>query len=93
MKRKPKTTKPGTVKRIIKHPDPREPEKAEIEVHGADHLYKEIRIENALEDEQGNKVKMKEGAHVDVVVEADSKDTIPEDTSKQEEKPARTASS
>jgi hypothetical protein len=78
MKAKPKTTKPGTVKRIIKHPDPREPEKAEIEVQGADHLYKEIRIENTLEDEKGKKVKVKEGAHVDVTVEADPKDTTPE---------------
>lgn len=52
------------------------PEKAEIAVEGADHLYKEIRIENTLEDEQGRKVKLKEGAQVEVVVEADPKDTV-----------------
>jgi hypothetical protein len=89
MKSKPKTTKAGTVKKIIKNPDPREPEKAEIEVHGADHLYKEIRIENELEDEQGNKVKFKEGAHVDVVVEADPKDTTPQNASGSKSKPAQ----
>jgi hypothetical protein len=78
MKRKPKTTKPGTVKKVIKHPDPREPEKAEIAVEGADHLYREIRIENRLEDSEGKKVKLKEGARVDVTVEAEDKDTTPE---------------
>jgi predicted nucleotidyltransferase len=53
------------------------PEKAEIEVHDADHLYREIRIDNELEDEHGNKVKLKEHADVDVVVEADPKATTP----------------
>ena len=78
MKRKPRTTKPGTVKKVIQHPDPREPEKAEIAVEGADHLYREIRIENRLEDGDGKKVKLKQGAHVDVTVEAEDKDTTPE---------------
>ena len=40
-------------------------------MEGADHLYRELRIENRLEDEKGNEVKLKEGAKVDVVVEAD----------------------
>ena len=72
---KPKTSKPGRVKRVIKLPY--EPEKAEIAVQGADPLYSEIRIENTLEDEQGRKVKLKEGEHVDVIVEADMKATTP----------------
>lgn len=76
-KKKPKTTRPGTVEKIIKSPYPQEPEKAEIAVEGADHLYREIRIENALEDEKGNKVKLKVGAEVNVIVEADAKDTVP----------------
>jgi len=75
--KKPKTTRPGTVEKIIKSPLPHEPEKAEIAVEGADHLYREIRIENSLEDEKGRKVKLKVGAQVDVTVEADLKDTIP----------------
>jgi len=57
--------------------DPREPEKAEISVHGADELYREIRIENALENEEGKKVGMKEGAPVDVTIEAEEKHTTP----------------
>jgi hypothetical protein len=76
-KKKPKTTRPGTVGKIIKSPFPQVPEKAEISIEGADHLYREIRIENTLEDENGKKVKLKEGAQVDVTVEADCKDTVP----------------
>jgi hypothetical protein len=76
-KKKPKTTRPGTVEKIIKSPFPQEPEKAEIAVEGADYLYREIRIENTLEDEKGNQVKLKEGAPVEVTVEADSKHTTP----------------
>src|SRR5712664_1807988 len=75
MTKKPKTTKHGTVKKIIKSPDPSVPEKAEVQVHEADELYKEIRIENALEDERGKKVKLKEDAPVDITVEADTKAT------------------
>ena len=74
---KPKTTKPGTVGKIIKSPFPNEPEKAEIAVEGADHLYREIRIENTLDAERGKKVKLKQGAQVEVTVEADPKDTVP----------------
>ena len=81
MTTKPKTTKPGTVQKIIKSPLPGEPEKAEIAVEGADHLYREIRIENNLEDEKGKKVKLKAGAQVDVTIEADPKETVPKSSS------------
>jgi hypothetical protein len=77
MTKKPKVTKPAVVEKIIKSLDPSEPEKAQIGVEGADDLYKEIRIENTLEDEKGNKVKLKEHAEVDVVIEADAGETIP----------------
>ena len=79
--KRPKTTCPGTVEKIIKSPFPQEPEKAEIAVEGADHLYREIRIENTLQDDKGNKVKLKLGAQVDVIVEADPKDTVPKNAS------------
>ena len=72
-----KTKRPGKVQKIIKPLMPEQSEKAEIVVEGADHLYREIRIENRLEDEQGNEVKLKEGADVDVVVEADADATVP----------------
>jgi len=77
MTKKPKTTKPGVVQKIIEPRVPHEKEMAEIAIEGADHLYREIRIENTLEDDKGKPVKLKPGAHVDVTVEADPKETAP----------------
>jgi len=65
----------GTVEKIIKSPFPSEPEKAQITVEGADHLYREIRVENTLTNENGDEVSLKPGAHVEVTLEADAKDT------------------
>ncbi len=62
----------GTVERVIKPITPTQPEKAEIEIEEADDLYKEIRIENVVSDEKGQKARLKPGAKVDVVVEAES---------------------
>jgi len=56
---------------IHPHPFSGEPEKAQIAVEGADHLYREIRVPNTLTDGQGKKVKLKEGADVQVKIEAD----------------------
>ena len=66
-----KAKKQGVVKKIIRPVHPDEPEKAEITVKGADPLYREIRIENTLENDEGKIVHLKEGAEVDVVVEAE----------------------
>jgi hypothetical protein len=77
MPEKSSTTRPGFVERIIKPVVPEQPEKAQIAVEGADHLYREIRIENTLVDDKGKEVKLKEGAEVDVIVEADPEDTVP----------------
>lgn len=74
---KPSVTLPGTVEKIIPPPVPSMPEKAQISVEGADDLYKEIRLENTLTDENGKEVKLKEGAKVEVTLEADPKDTTP----------------
>ncbi|MGA3088364.1 MAG: hypothetical protein ABSD75_07110 [Terriglobales bacterium] len=71
MSEKPRKTLPGTVEKIIKSPLPSEPEKAQIAVEGADHLYKEIRIENKLTDENGKEVSLKPGAQVEVSVQAE----------------------
>ena len=75
MGEKPSTTLPGTVEKIIRPPDPKEPEKAQIAVEGAEELYKEIRIENALKDENGNDVRLKPGATVEVTIEAEAEAT------------------
>jgi hypothetical protein len=80
MTEKPNVTLPGKVEKIIKSPDPSEPEKAEISVEGADTLYREIRIENSLTDENGNEVRLKKGAEVEVTVEAEKDATTPKKT-------------
>lgn len=66
----------GTVQKLIEPLGPEQPEKAQIDIHGADDLYREIRIENEVSDEKGDKAKLKPGAEVDVIVEADSSATM-----------------
>jgi hypothetical protein len=68
----PKVTLPGLVVKIISSPLTHEPDKAEIAVEGADHLYKEIRIDNVLENSAGGEVKLEVGDHVDVTVQIQS---------------------
>jgi hypothetical protein len=77
MSEKPSTTLPATVEKIIKPVYPSEPERAQIAVEGADHLYRELRIENTLTDENGDKVRLKQGAEVEVTIEADPAATTP----------------
>lgn len=66
----------GTVQKVIEPLTPRQPEKAQIDIHGADDLYREIRVENEVTDEKGEKAKLKPGAEVDVIIEVDSSATI-----------------
>ena len=73
---KPSTTMPGVVEKIIKPIIPDEPERAQIEIEGADDLYREIRIENTMKNADGENVGLKEGAQVDVVIVADERDTV-----------------
>jgi len=69
---KASTTLPGKVEKVIQpHPQSGEAEKGQIAVEGADHLYREIRVPNRLVDGDGKKVKLKEGAEVEVTIEAD----------------------
>jgi hypothetical protein len=75
MAENPSATLPAIVEKIIKFPGATE--KAQVSVESADHLYREIRIENTLIDENGRKVGLKAGAEVEVTIEADSKDTTP----------------
>jgi hypothetical protein len=62
----------GKVQKVLKPIVPVEPEKAQISVDEADELYREIRVENALTDENGERVRLKPGAEVDVILEADT---------------------
>jgi hypothetical protein len=65
----------GRVEKVIKPLAPGEPEKAQISVDEGDTLYREIRVENVVTDEQGGKARLKPGAEVDVIIEADSNAT------------------
>jgi hypothetical protein len=88
MTEKPSVTLPGTVEKIIKPVEPREPEKAQIAIEGADDLYREIRIENTLTDENGHEVRLKKGAEVEVTVEAPPEATTPITDNQNESRPS-----
>lgn len=70
MSKEPKVTLPGKVEKVIKPPQPAEPEKAQINIDGADPLYDEIRVINELKDPEGQPARLKEGAEVEVTVES-----------------------
>ena len=74
---KPSVTLPGKVEKIIPGVVPAMPDKAQIAVEGADDLYKEIRVENTLQDENGKPVSLKPGAEVEVTIEAEKHATEP----------------
>ena len=58
------------VQKIIKPAYAAQPEKAEISIDEADDLYREIRIENRLMGEKGKEARLKQGAEVEVQIEA-----------------------
>jgi len=76
MNKKPSSTLPGTVEKVIKSRFSNEPEKAQIALEGANHLYRELRIDNVLTNENGDEVSLKPGAQVEVTVEANAEGTI-----------------
>lgn len=76
-RKKASTKLPGTVEKVIKpHPNSKEPEKAQIAVVGADHLYRELRVPNKLMDEDGHPASLKEGEEVEVKIESESGVTL-----------------
>ena len=79
MTEKPSTILHGTVEKIIKPVAPHDGEKAQIAIEQADHLYREIRIDNTLTDRNGKEVRLKLGAEVEVKVEAQSDATTPKE--------------
>jgi hypothetical protein len=86
MSEKPSTTLPATVEKIIKPIAPGEPEKAQIAIEGADHLYRELRIENTLTNQNGEEVRLKQGAAVEVTLEAPPEATVPKTETKIDKK-------
>jgi hypothetical protein len=69
-KNDPSVTLPGKAEKIIPSPIPGMPEKAQISLGSADPLYREVRIENTLTDESGEKVSLKPGSPLEVTITA-----------------------
>ena len=66
----------GVVQKVIKPKTESSPGTVQIQIEGCEELYKEIRTENQVKDEQGNTAQLKPGAEVDVIIEADSDATM-----------------
>ena|ERR1700722_2584700 len=66
----PRVRWPRTVDKIVPSPRSRQPEKAHAAMGGAGRLYRVLRTENTLTDENGDDVKLKKGARVGVNVNA-----------------------
>lgn len=77
MSKRLRTKKQGRVRRVIKPSHPGMHEKVQIEVDGANELYRDLRIENAMEDGNGNKAKLKEEMPVEVVIETREEPAVP----------------
>lgn len=67
------------MEKIIRPLHPGDAEKAQIGIEGADELYREIRVENTLQNHKGAEVTLKPGAQVDVTIAADASATIPKE--------------
>ena len=67
------TTLSGNVDEIILSSDPGQTEKAHISIDGSAPESRGLRIENSLTDQQGNDVRLKLGAHVDVTIKTKRK--------------------
>lgn len=80
-------TLPGKVEKIIPGVVSTMPDKAQIAVEGADHLYKEIRVDNTLQDEDGKPVSLKPGAEVEVTIEAERHATEPKKSADPKQSP------
>jgi hypothetical protein len=74
---KPAITLPGTVEKIIPTSNLPKLKRQRSQWEGADHLYRDIRVDNELQDENGKTVSLKPGAHVEVTTEAEPEATRP----------------
>jgi hypothetical protein len=76
----PSTILSGIVDKIIPSTGPSQREEAQISLGAADRRSRNLRIENTLADENGDDVRLKKGARVEVTVTAEPKNaTIRDD--------------
>jgi hypothetical protein len=69
---RPWKTLAAVVNKVVKSVLPDEPDKVEISISGAEHLFREIRIENRFTNVEGRLVALTSGVHVDVTFEAET---------------------
>ena len=72
MRKKKQKKMRSCVQKVIQPLIPGEPERAQIGIDEAEHLYREIRVENVVTDEKGEKGSLKPGVEVDIILEADA---------------------
>ncbi len=58
----------GTIQKIIRAVDPGKPDKVQIAVCGADDLYRELRVDNIFQDEDGDLVNLNQGDEVEITI-------------------------
>jgi hypothetical protein len=77
-KAKASMTFSATVQKILPGVLPGQPDRAQIVVKAAEDLYKEIRIENALLDAEGNEVRLAPGTELEIVIQVARGDAVGE---------------
>ena len=66
----------GSVAKVIPPLHPDHIEKAEIDIHDADPLYREVRVVNEVMDDDGNTARLKSGSEVEIVIDATEDATV-----------------
>jgi hypothetical protein len=87
MPEKPSVTLSGTVDKIIPPRFPLQAETVQISVETPDELYREVRIENMLTDENGDKVRLKVGSPVEITIAAEAGSTTVKSPASSSKKP------
>jgi hypothetical protein len=54
----PAITLAGTIEKLIDRSMTKQPQQVQISLHGADHLYDEVRIPNSLDWQEGRQVEV-----------------------------------
>jgi uncharacterized protein YfaS (alpha-2-macroglobulin family) len=66
----------GIVRKLIKDGYRHRADIVEVDIHEAEDLFREVRIENTFTDLDGQKVSLKQGAHLDITFETEPEHTI-----------------
>jgi hypothetical protein len=73
---RPWKTVPAVVNKVMPSAYLNQPDKVEISIPAADPLFREVRLENSVTNLDGQIVALKSGAHLEITIEADARDTV-----------------